>query len=158
MANFFKIFQVVSLGLIILLSSFSLPAFAAGECGDDKLTITNLFSVTKNIPIIPADCAEKDGKPVPLSPALIGVVLIRFYAFLVSLAFTLITPSMILVGLFWIGSGLNGGEQAATTAKKLAQNLAIALIFLLFAYIIPLTINRLLRNNASTELSQFFTS
>jgi len=158
MAKFFKIFQVLSLGMVLLLTSFSLPVSAAGECGDDKLSISNLFTLNKNIPVIPKECSEKDGQPVPLSPALIGVVLIRVYAFLVSLAFTIVTPSLIAIGLLYIGSGFGDSQKMSTLAKTWASNLGIALILLIFAYIIPLTINRLLRNNASTELSQFFTS
>jgi hypothetical protein len=168
MSGLYKLVNGVILGCLSLIFAVSLinlnsvpvkaaDIYAYSECQQSSINISNLFVISKNLPIIPANCSiGADGQPRPLSPSLLGSVAIRAYSFMVSLGFTIITPSLIGMGLLYIYSGVDAAQ--ATFVKKWAQNLAVGLILMIFAYVIPLTIIGIFKINPDVvNLSNFFT-
>jgi hypothetical protein len=168
MTNMLKLLNIVILSFVVVAgiflsfsSSSSLPTFAQDKyansaCKKTSITLTNLFVIGNNIPIIPADCSTNpDGSAKPLSPSLLIDIAIRAYAFLISLGFTIITPSLVGMGVLWIYSGVD--EAQATFVKKWAQNLGVGLVMLIFAFVVPFTIISVLGfKPENTNLDSFF--
>jgi SNF family Na+-dependent transporter len=130
--------------------------YANSECKKTSISLTNLFVIGNNIPIIPAECSTNaDGSAKPLSPSLLVDIAIRAYAFLISLGFTIITPSLVGMGVLWIYSGVD--EAQATFVKKWAQNLGVGLVMLIFAFVVPFTVMSVLGfKPENTNLDSFF--
>ncbi|MEM1312432.1 MAG: hypothetical protein AAGF07_03130 [Patescibacteria group bacterium] len=154
--------SVVTLGLLVLaislicLNTFAQDKYANSACKQTSISLSNLFVIGNNVPIIPAECSTyEDGSARPLSPSLLADIAIRAYAFLISLGFTIITPSLVGMGLVWIYSGVD--EAQAAFVKKWSQNLAVGLVMLIFAFIVPFTIMSVLGfSSENTNLDSFF--
>ena len=74
---------------------------------------------------------------------------------MVSLGFTIITPSLVGMGFLWIYSGID--ETQAAFVKKWSQNLAVGLVLMIFAYVVPFTLMSVLKISPSTtNLDNFF--
>lgn len=162
--NFFR--HCVFAGLLLILSVGlfgSHSAFAANtvnpepaECKASKLNISNLFVLSNNTPILKKECTtDSNGSPRPLSPILLFDVAIRAYAFMVSLAFTIVSPSLVVAGIMYMYSGLD--ETQNKFLKTWVTNLSVSLLLLIFAYLIPFTILSVLEVELSqTDLKDFF--
>lgn len=153
-----RVFTLFILGMMLLIpvTGYAQIGTENAACKAQKITLANLFDFRQNFPIIPEACSLPGGEIAVLSPQYLTSVAIRAYAFVLSLAFTLITPSLIGVGLFYMYSGVDSSQ--AAVAKRWANNLGVALFMSIFAFVVPITIAGLLAPQlTNVDLSEFFT-
>jgi hypothetical protein len=135
-----KIFSKLVVFLMVLLSfGFSVPSFAVelnivNECSEKKsVKWWNFGTPWEFLPLVPEKCSTtKDGKPAMLNPALIPDMMIRAYSFVVSLAFWLIGPYLLYIGLRIILNGFTGGEDIGELRKGLVRATTIILTLAFF--------------------------
>jgi|GEM_PF-4635266 len=108
------------------------------------------------LPIIPTDCASSDGTARPLSLRIVPEIIIRLFGFIISLVWTLLLPTVIFAGIWYIWGGLDGTSSQA--AQRLLQNAFLSLLSLFFFFVIVFTFLGLFgaNNLASTDLSTIF--
>jgi hypothetical protein len=162
--NFLKNFVFGLLLFILALGLFSSQPVSAATatpdaCKAQRINIANLFILSKNVPILPEACTRDENKdPRALSPSLLADVAIRAYAFFVSLAFTIVSPSLVVTGMMYMYSGIDPAQEKFL--KTWVTNLATSLILVIFAYLIPFTILNifgLYETYSKKSLDSFFT-
>ncbi len=150
------LFSFFSLAQVDVVKTYAADIYAPENCKQKEIKFTNIFVISANYPIIKKECSIDDsGNPRPLSPSLLGDVMLRAYAFLLSLAFTIALPSFVAIGFFWIYSGID--ESQAAFAKKWLQKFGVGLVLLMFAWVVPITIAAVFKFPLEqTNLDNFF--
>jgi hypothetical protein len=122
---------------------------------DVDVRIGNLITPAAFVPVIPTQCSISNGDPIPLSPALIPVVLSRFFGMLASLIFYFMTFVFIIAGFMWIWGFIN--DSAIGKAKQAMRDAGISAIVVISVYVIIGTIVGVLGGSSiKTDLSSYF--
>lgn len=122
-----------------------------------KITMTDILNPGSFFPVIPAECSTSNGKPVPLSIALIPDIAIRFFGALASFIFYLFFVITTVTGIMWIYGGIDPSQ--ATQAKKNFQDAFVGLVLVVSVYMVVNTVLiSLLRVRFTyTDMDSFFT-
>jgi hypothetical protein len=129
----------------VILAQSSGQTTKSDPCTQNKIDYSNLFILSKNIPVVPKGCGvDKDGQAVPLSPAYIGDIALRIYSFFISLVFNLLALGGVIMGLqILIKNYTSEGDATSGVTeffKKKLPTMLWGLVLVLFAYIVPITI------------------
>ncbi len=151
----YRIAIAASVFLLVFSIGVHASESAPESCKSKNKNITNLFVVTQNYPIIPADCSQnKDGGARALSPEILPDIAINAYYFLVSLGFTMIGPVLAISGFLYYNAGISDSDPKA--ALSFLKNSGIALLLLIFASVIPATLTQIFSISGSQNLNDYF--
>jgi hypothetical protein len=153
----FRILSIFSLFLVLFVcvGNPALDAFAGSCTPVVRLEVKQLFTLTGNFPIVPAECGISNG---PISPESIPALLVRGYRFLAALVFQIFLVSIVVNSVLWIYSGIDGS--AAGSAKKNMINAlwAVALTFGSYIIINTVLVALGISKESTQSINNFFTT